>query len=381
MNSDKLIFEDIVKKEFSSIKSVFFNTAYFGPSPNSAKKYVIDALERELDTSYYEYNKWREKTEEIRNLISRILYCSSENISYSTSSSEIINHIANGYDFKDNDTVCSIKGEYPSNILPWMLLSKRKNIKVKLLELPEREPLTPRFLERHLPKNTKIFNISHVTFYNGKKIDIQSIGEFLKQKEIFFILDATQSLGGLEIKIQELKYIDVLTCSMYKWLLGPYGCAFAYFADDALKKVKHTHANWLTSPNSQNVENLTNYTAETIKGARKFDRGQAPNMLTNSCLKSSLELINKIGLKKIQEHNKELVDYFIENYPKHKYSIYIPKECISNIISINNNKDNKLIKKLKENKIDLSVREGRIRISFHLFNNKKQIDKLIELIS
>ena len=40
-----------------------------------------------------------------------------------------------------------------------------------------------------------------------------------------------------------------------------------------------------------------------------------------------------------------------------------------------------LAKKLKQRNIDVSVREGNIRLSFHLFNTKKQVDMLLEFIN
>ena len=43
--------EELVRAEFGHLKTLYFNSAYFGPSPQSAKKKALAALERELDPS------------------------------------------------------------------------------------------------------------------------------------------------------------------------------------------------------------------------------------------------------------------------------------------------------------------------------------------
>ena len=57
---------------------------------------------------------------------------------------------------------------------------------------------------------------------------------------------------------------DVLACATYKWMLGPYGQAFAYFSDTALETIHHTNGNWAASPNSKDTNDLLRYTTETL---------------------------------------------------------------------------------------------------------------------
>ena len=368
---------EIVKKEFAHLETNYFNSAYFGPSPYRAKQKVSTALFKELDPSFFPYNTWMGIPDRLRFKIKEILNCPADNIAHSTSCSDIVNIVANGFPFKKNDSVCAINGDYPSNILPWMLAKKNRGIELNLLqcELPDVD-----FLKKNLPANTKIFNISHVAFDTGRKIDLKSIGKFLKERDIFFIVDATQSLGGVKITSEELSYIDVLACSSYKWMLGPYGHAFAYFSDRALSLVEHHHANWINSPNSKVVYHLLDYTIDTLPGARKFDRGQAANMLIMAALEGSLDLLNELKLENIEKHNQEIRDFFLDNYPKDKYQIMTPKDAMGNIISLKAIKLDSvaLEAELKHRNIDVSVREGKIRLSFHLFNNKKQVSNLIK---
>ncbi len=370
---------ETIRKEFAHIDALYFNTAYFGPSPYRAKQKVSNALFKELDPSFTAYNTWMGIPDRIRTQIAKLLQVSPDNIALQSSTTDVISIVANGYKLKSDEAVTTLNKEYPSNVLPWMLLKKNTGINLNMLEttMP-----TAEWLADNLPKNTKIFNISFVTFDTGKKIDLISIGKLMKERDIFFIVDATQALGGMPITEEELQYIDVLSCSCYKWLLGPYGTAFAYFSDEAIKKIEHKTGNWINSINSKNVYDLLNYTLETLPGARKFDRGQAPNMLANACLEASLELLNFIGLDEIEKHNHEIRNHFLDIFPKKKYELITPKEHMANIVclKVKNLDPVELERELKHNLIDVSVRQGNIRLSFHLFNTKNQVDTLAQTL-
>jgi len=373
---------ELIKKEFHHLDTIFFNSAYFGPSPYSAKQKVSRALHKELDPSFFNYATWMGIPERERELIARLLNCSPDNITHSTSTSDIINIVANGIKLDKDDVVCSINNDYPSNVLPWMRAAETRGLNFQLLDLEGEKYPNREWLEKKLPKNCKVFDMSYVTFDTGKRMDILEIGKLCQERGIFFIVDATQALGGMPITKEELDVIDVLACSSYKWMLGPYGHAFAYFSDSALAKVEHTNGNWVVSPNSKVVYNLLDYTTETLPGARKFDRGQSPNMLVNACLEGGLEFLLAVGLDEIQKHNMVLRDYFLENFPKNKFDIITPQDAMANILCLKATGSDpiELERELKYRNVDVSIRQGNIRLSFHIFNTIDQVNELIRAL-
>lgn len=373
---------ELIKKEFHHLDTIFFNSAYFGPSPYSAKQKVSRALQKELNPSFYEYNTWMGIPERCREHIAKLLSCSPEHITHATSTTDIINLVANGIELESEDVVCAINLDYPSNILPWMRAAETRKINFKLLDLGEEVLPTADWLRKNLPAKTKVFDMSYVTFDTGKKMNLIEIGKLCQERDILFIVDATQALGGMEITKEELAVIDVLACSSYKWMLGPYGHAFGYFSHKALKAIEHTSGNWVVSPKSKNVYNLLDYTTETLPGARKFDRGQSPNMLVNACLEAGLEFLNEVGLNNIQVHNHKLRDYFLDNYPKQKFHMITPKDAMANIVCLRATKSDPIAleTELKFRNIDVSIRQGNVRLSFHIFNDEKQVDELIRAL-
>jgi cysteine desulfurase / selenocysteine lyase len=381
MNQPRAL-EDLVKKEYHHLDSIYFNTAYFGPSPYSAKQKVSRALQKELDPSFYDYNTWMGISERLRCLVADVLKTSPDAITHSTSSSDIINLVARGFKFNPGDQVVALDREYPSNVLPWMLNQQRRGVDFVLLDLKDQVLPTVEWLAKNLPKKTRIFSISMVAFDTGKKIDLLGIGKLMRERDILFCVDATQALGGMPITPQELALIDVLSCSSYKWMLGPYGHAFGYFSERALELIEHTTANWIVSPNSKVVHSLLDYTIETLPGARKYDRGQASNFLTMACLEAGLEFLLESGLDRIAKHNAELRDHFLAHYPKNKFELITPTESMANILALKSRGIDSLTleRELKFRNIDISVRQGNLRLSFHVFNSKEQVEALIQAI-
>ena len=372
----------LVEKEYSHLKSIYFNSAYFGPSPIRSKTTILAAMERELDPSFYAYEDWMSISEKLRIKFAALINVSPDCITHSTSSSDVVNIVANGFIFGKGDRVAAINKDYPSNILPWMLAERHNKFVFDKLDLGNEVVPTAQWLEKNLKPQTRIFNISYVTFDTGKKIDLLSIGKYLKSKNILFVVDATQALGGLEITSEELSYIDVLTVSSYKWMLGPYGHAFAYFSQKAQDQIYHLNANWILSPNSKQVYNLLDYTTETLPGARQYDRGQAANLLCSGCLEGSLSFLLEVGLANIEKHNAKIRNYFLENYPKEKYILVTPLSHMANIVCLKAVSGDSLAleAELKKRNVDVSVRQGNIRLSFHVFNTTHQVDELIKAL-
>jgi selenocysteine lyase/cysteine desulfurase len=372
----------LVEKEYSHLKSIYFNSAYFGPSPIRSKTTILAAMERELDPSFYAYEDWMSISEKLRIKFAALINVSPDCITHSTSSSDVVNIVANGFIFGKGDRVAAINKDYPSNILPWMLAERHNKFVFDKLDLGNEVVPTAKWLEKNLKPQTRIFNISYVTFDTGKKIDLLSIGKYLKSKNILFVVDATQALGGLEITSEELSYIDVLTVSSYKWMLGPYGHAFAYFSQKAQDQIYHLNANWILSPNSKQVYNLLDYTTETLPGARQYDRGQAANLLCSGCLEGSLSFLLEVGLANIEKHNAKIRNYFLENYPKEKYILVTPLSHMANIVCLKAVSGDSLAleAELKKRNVDVSVRQGNIRLSFHVFNTTHQVDELIKAL-
>ncbi len=366
-----------VEKEFSALEGIYLNSAYLGPLPRRSCLATEKLLSRLANPTFWPFEEWQELPEKVRASIAQILGVRPESIAHHGSVSEIVSQIALGFPFKTGDIVVGLQGEYPSDVLAWML-HRSRGYDFKFLQLADF--FDPSTLSKKLPARTRILNLSHVAFHSGERIDLRQVGEVLRERGIFFVVDTSQALGGISLRADEIKCIDVLMCATYKWLLGPYGHAFAYYSDSALSLLPRLHGKRIvdTKSNANIHKSLTDYTLEIPDGAFKFDRGQTANVLAMTALLESLSLISEIGLSQLEDHNLQLVRQFLAGVPSDKYQILSRPDFPSSIVCLKPLREDSLSvsKRLRDFAIDHSLREGNLRFAFHLFNTAEQAQKL-----
>ena len=129
-----------------------------------------------------------------------------EEIVFTKGSSESFNMIVFGfasYYLKKDDEVILTKDEHASNVLPWIVLSKKIGFKIKYADLSCDYELTVQNLEKVITDKTKIISIAHITNTIGDVRPVVEIGNICKKKGIIFILDATQSIGHMKVDVQK----------------------------------------------------------------------------------------------------------------------------------------------------------------------------------
>jgi len=85
------------------------------------------------------------------------------------------------------------------------------------------------------------------------------------------------------------------------------------------------------------------------------------------------------GLGNIENHNASLARHFLEGL-KPGYKVLAPLECLSNIVCVTppGREALSLKQELKRKGIDVSVREGALRVAFHFFNTHEHVDELLK---
>src|SRR5207253_1146989 len=191
----------------------------------------------------------------------------------------------------------------PANVYPWMRLCEERGITMKFTEEYGGRVDTGELLSK-VDDRTRVVTISWVQFSSGFRSDLSRIGKFCRDRDIIFVVDAIQGLGGLKLDVDR-DYVDAFAADAHKYLLGPEGIALLYVSDRVIERIKPTVVGW-TSVN--NYEQYLDYRLDYREGAGRFECGTL-NSAGVYGLGAGIELFLEVGPGTIESYLLELSNY------------------------------------------------------------------------
>ena len=379
---------------FSDDSLVYLDSASTSQKPDI----VINGLKNVYENSNANvhralYNLGSESTklfESAREKISSFINASSsKEIVFTGGTTESINLLAYtlGTKLEEHDEILISHMEHHANLVPWQLLAKMSGAKLKYLPLTESGELDFSQSEKYFTKKTKIISITHMSNVLGTVNPIKKISKIAKSIGAVFVVDGAQSVSHMPVDVQSLG-CDFLAFSGHK-MLGPTGIGVLWGRLDMLESLPPFMAG------VEMIETVTLEKSTWNKVPYKFEAG-TPNYVQAIGLGIAVEYLNKIGMKKVQEHEKKLTDYAIEKLEIIS-GLYIHGNPSNRggVISFNLNKihPQDLAQFLNEDNICIRVghhcaqpllktlnETSTARISFYVYNDCSDVDKLVESI-
>jgi selenocysteine lyase/cysteine desulfurase len=184
-------------------------------------------------------------------------------------------------------------------------------------------------------------------------------------------------MGVLPIDVRAMN-VDFLSADGHKWLLGPEGAGVFFCRRELLTTLRPLSVGWMNVINDQDYGNY-DYTLKP--DARRFECGthNLPGLLA---LKASVELLLGLGADNVAARLKHLTDHAIRGLADKGYSVISPRQVVewSGILSFTSpTQDHQAVWRAlrTQHNTEIALREGRLRISAHLYNTEEQIDRLL----
>lgn len=313
-----------------------------------------------------------------------------EEIVFTSGTTASLNMVVFGYMakvLKSGDEVLISKSEHASNVLPWMILEEKKGIVVKYIDLDNEYSLTVDNVKKAITSKTKVISLAHITNVIGDVRDIETIGQICKDKNIFFVVDAAQSIGHRKIDVVKAN-ISFLAFSAHK-MLGPTGVGVLYGKYDLLNDM-----DVLEFGGGMNAYFESDCRYELKEVPWKFEAG-TQNIAGVIGMGSAIDYINTIGFDKIQEHEMELKRLAIMEIEKIPNITIYNKSSESGILVFNINNVFSQDTAVFLNRFNICVRSGNhcakllkdeinikntIRASMYFYNTYEDIDKFVDCL-
>jgi selenocysteine lyase/cysteine desulfurase len=197
-------------------------------------------------------------------------------------------------------------------------------------------------------------------------------------------LNASQGLGYRPLNPAEVG-VDALTSCGFKWLCGPYGTGFCWIAPELRDSMKHTQAYWLANLGAGGLEGEFGEEIRPDLGARAYDVFGTANFMNYMPWIRSVEYLLELGITRIAAHNDALVSRLIDGVDRDWFEFLSPthvpaRTAIAVLQPRNNNSARRLVEMLARRRLDVSLRQGRLRVSPHVHNTEQDIDLLLDAL-
>jgi len=368
------------REQFASFEpTVYLNCAYHGPFPRVTAARIQQAIELKCYPYRLETPDFFDPARRVREQLARLVGADPAEIALTNSATQGIGIVATGLGFRAGDEVVVAASNFPSNLFTWLHL-RRLGVRVHVLK-PDSGYVRPEDVAAVVGPRTRVVALDWVSYNSGVRIDLAAIGEIAHRYGALFLVDGTQGVGALEIDVRALP-MDVLVVAAYKWLLGPYGTGFAYFSNQAQARLELQVVNWFSVEDSENFDALPAEEFTLVKAARIFDVPETASFLNLHGLEASLEFVEVAGVRTVTEHCKHLLGALREGLLECGYGAALVSrpELASTILTFSATAPvatRELYSKLKANHIEVSMRQGLIRVSPYLYNNEDDIRQLL----
>ena len=327
--------------------------------------------------------------------IAQLINAGENDIALVESTTYGLNLVADAIPLQHSDRIILCDLEFLEVALPWV--QKRSALGIEIDLVPNRNgQISVEDIDAAITRKTRVLAISSVQWSNGFRCDLDAVSHLCRARGIFLIVDAIQQIGAIPLDVQRTP-VDALACGGHKWLMAPFGCGFLYLSPEFRAKVKPPLAGYLSVAEPENgwdtyfetpsITPVNDY--RFIDSARRWETGGTSNYPGAIGLAESVGLINEIGIEAIAEHVLSLTDYLINALERQQVQVVTPtdRRYRSGIVTFTLDRPDEnaaLLAFLQQHKVLVSLRYtsdvGGIRVACHLFNNREDIDRLVEVI-
>jgi cysteine desulfurase/selenocysteine lyase len=369
---------------FEIADATYLNTAAHAALPRVALHAVQSSIEVNKSPHHMDDAVFFEAPGRIRASLSKMIGAKPEEIALTTGASTGVAAVAHLLRWEPGDEVITAKGEFPVQYATWKPMEERQGVKLKIVA-PRDRFITADDLIDALTPRTRVVSVSHVRFDDGSLLDAARVAAACHAQGSLLVLDASQSCGAVPIHVNELG-ADFLVCAGYKWLLSPYGTGFFWAKSEHLDTARPGPFYWTAQGAGDDFFKLNFADPAPSRSAKRWDAAEAATYFNFNltAMDASVDFVLRTGPELVSEHNRKLIDLLFQRLPngcvpaspldsaeRGPYGCFVARTA---------EKTSELYQKLKKEHVVVAMREGKIRVSPHLFNSERDIDRLIEVL-
>ena len=338
---------------------------------------VVEAGLGEYAASWKEtvapWDVWMEKYEAARVSFARFIGAKPEEIAIVSSASGGINPIASALRFDQRRKVVMGEFEFPTMGHIW-LAQQARGAEIQFLK-GTADAIPVECYERAVDRQTLIVPITHVSFLNGFRSDVEGITRIAHAQGALVFLDGYQDCGTRPIDVKALG-VDFFVTGTLKYLLGPSGLAFLYVREELIESLVPTLTSWMAQ---REVFAFNAKVFDLALTARRFETGTPPIPNIYAAM-PAIDLLCKIGMQNIARQIELLTTAFLEGARDLRIQVKTPAGSVGPLVVLRSKDAATMVARLAERNILTSSRHDGVRFSFHVYNNREDVQAALVVL-
>ncbi len=296
------------------------------------------------------WEHWGQSTEGARAAFARLVSIDVARVAVGSTVSELVGCVVTALPPGARVVVPDI--EFTSTLFP-LLVQERLRVRT----------IPPSRLADAVAEGADAVAFSAVQMSTGELVDLDAVLAAAASNDAMTICDATQALGWLPL---DATRFDALVCGAYKWVMSPRGSAFLTVSERLLERVVPHSAGWYAGH-----EVHGSYFGPPLRlahDARRLD--VSPAWFSWVGTLPALEVIEQLGVATIHDHDLALANRFraglgLGSADSAIVCVELPDAA----------------ERLRRAGIIAAIRGGRLRTSWHVYNDATDVDRVIEVLT
>ena len=363
----------------------YLNCAYISPLLKGSAEAVAAGLARETRPWEIQTDDFFSGPSKAKALFAELIGAGAEDIAIVPSASYGIATAAANLPLVSGQSVLVLESQYPSNVYVWQRLASDRGAHLKTVARPDDGDWTAAILEALGPE-VAIAALPNCHWYDGGLLDLVRISAALKAQGAALVVDASQSLGAMPLRVgpsaKGLVEADFLATCGYKWMLCPYAVSFLYAAPHR-QSGRGLEENALNREEAWNFARLAEYRNTYGPGATRYDMGERAHFTLLPGAIAALEQLLEWGPENTAASIGKLTaaiaqgaaDLGLSSLPadcraRHFLGLSLPPHLVETLPEL-----------LARENLHVSLRGTSLRITPHLYNDTADVARLLDVLA
>ncbi len=353
--------------------TVFFNHSAVSPMPERACRAGQSIFEDRWQRASGDYFRWLEIVAEARRRTARLLGCAPERVAFTGNTSHGLSLVAAGLDWKPGDVVAVTWPDFPTLRFAFDNLAR---LGVRVVEIPKHDGRVDMDVAAKLIPGCRLVVASTVDWTTGMALPAAELAALCRGEGALFCLDAIQSLGALPIDVTALG-VDFLAAGCHKWQLGPMGLGIFYVSPEADDHLATPLVGWRSMRDADTLGDAF----QLKDGAGRFEAG-TQDIAGIAAYGASLALFEEVGPKRVQQGIFAATQALAEGLADRGLAVVssFKADERSGILVFEHPDAAALHDSLWASHAAVSLRNGRIRLSPHFYNDASDVARFFALL-